>query len=200
MLLNFVLTGSPLTKNPDFAIVYDRATTSNLSLRYDRPSQMLDDISEINKILNDKSEEERITKKIENDEFGDDVASFIQTRRSESFFKKMQNRKFLVALEKTLSKNTSDDFLFRCLDGIKDQIVGQFFIPFNELDAPGYLALYILDNVFSNPAKEKAIDVLNIVLDSNRFNIERKTEELINGNSALPRALILKIHTKDHEE
>jgi hypothetical protein len=64
---------------------------------------------------------------------------------------------------------------------------------FKDLDAIGLLAIEVLKGKFEFFIKEAAVDILNYIIDCNRWDIMKNTKELV--NAGIDPLLEDKLHT-----
>lgn len=193
-IINFVMTSDPENLDHIYRQVTEKATTPNLAFRFRTPKQLLDEIVEINQCIKDKEYQKKIDEEIQTGMFSPEICRYIQTLPVASLFQKIQNPVFLGMLEKTLNSGLDDTYVINCLLGIGTTIDESERVPFPQFDPPGYLALFILNNHFSTPVNEAAIDLLNRPLNANRFGIREKTDGFLKAHPEFPTALAKKIN------
>ena len=168
-LINFIMTGKALNSHHFLRTVTEKATSVNIAFRYADASELLVHIEKSIKFHQQKGAYDTCLGKIKNDEFDDDVESYIFEQSSEKICKDIINNdsKLTAAYIKFMSiDETHSGFVISAIeDSFRDECKG-----WNAYDPIATFAHKVLLGKFSFVIKEIAARILRYTAyDANRF-------------------------------
>lgn len=193
-VINFVFKKDPNDTNHELKGVTEKATASSDLARYKSVDEMENAIQLLIKLLRSGDYEKEVLSKINKNICDESVVAYVNSLDAEKLFFSLQNTSFRSVFLLIFGQYDNPENQFIKLNVIYDEMKNYSNKDFKDLDAIGLLVIEVLKGNFEFFIKEAAVDILNYIIDCNRWDIMKHTKELV--NKGIDPLLEDKLHTE----
>ena len=193
-VINFIFKKDPNDTDHELKGVTEKATASSDLARYKSVDEMEKAIQLLINLLRSGDYEKEVLNKIKSNVCDESVVTYVNSLDSEKTFFNLQSTSFRNIYLLIFGQYDNTEKQFNKLNLIYDEMRDYRNKDFKDLDAIGVLAIEILKGKFEFFIKEAAVDILNYIIDCNRWDIMKYTKELI--NKGIDPLLEDKLHTE----
>ena len=186
-IINFVYTKNPNKYVHRYRIVATKATEENISLRYKSVNDLIDGLKQIDSHVENEEFYERFSKKIQNrTKLDSDDALYVCSFDSNKLYNMIESSKFREAFIKMREDNLIDEKMFKSkVKLLVDYPEEHKISKWDDCDRFGYLGVLILtaqSKTITYVEKELGIDLINISISRNRYQIMDIVKKYICNN------------------
>lgn len=192
-VINFIFKKNPNDTNHELKGVTEKATASSDLARYKSVDEMENAIQLLVKLIGSGDYEKEVLSKIKRNICDESVVAYVDGLDSEKLFLSLQEISFRKVFLHIFGQYDNPENQYIKLNVIYDEMKNYRNKEFKDLDAIGLLAIEVLKGKFEFFIKEAAVDILNYIIDCNRWDIMKYTKELV--NAGIDPLLEDKLHT-----
>lgn len=194
-LINFIMTKNPMDYEHEFKSVTEIATADSEMIRYKSVEEIENGINLIIQALEDVNFRENVLDKLKHFEYDESVWLFLDKMSMGDVFFGMKKNYFMKGYFDFIVTACSPEEGYTKLSLLYDECANSFNKSFEDYDPVAYFAIEVIKSKSADiVVKEAAVEILNFVIDCNRWNVWAATRNMV--KKGIDKQLELKLNQK----
>jgi serine/threonine protein kinase len=178
-VINFIFTKNPNDTNHQLKGVAEKATASSEVARYKTVEEIQKAITILQKFITSEMYEQEIIEKIKQKQIDESVIGYINTLSTEKLFVNLKDSYFNEVYLLYLKNYNDPQQQYNNLNELYDEMKIWKDKRVEDYDSIGYFAINIIKDDFDFSVKEAAIEMLNYIIELNRFDVMKEIKKMI---------------------